>query len=815
MARCNAGLLVFAMVLGLLPTAGCNKGSGPGDTAASSANDAKSSAAPLVGGAATAHEVLEQMAAIYRKASTYEDFATADILVPGSSEPRRVDFKVAFERPNKLRMKCYQGEVVCDGKQWFGYSQDIPHQAVLREAPRQLKLHMLHADPVLDQALNPLASGWPQAVLLLEEKPLLTLLKGVRDQDLALNEQSGRIGDYDCYRVRFSREDGAGEYWIDQKTFVLRRMEFHQASVPPGPDGEPATEGLSIVANFERAHMDGAIDDPGAFKFAVPEGTQCHRALTDPGPFELVGKKLPDFQIADLQGKPWSSQALAGKVVALYLWRSNAESCLPVVPCLQQAYDKFKDNAKVAVFAISLDAAQVEAKKLGDTAKQWKLSAPILRDPNLETPKVFGLSVLPATFFLDAKGILQDCIVSDSPLAAAATTAKLEKLLAGEELATAALEKYQQRVQAYEKEVDLQFSEEAQTATVQQSKAAPPAARSAPKKLRLASLWKCTTIGSPGNILVIAPPAGKPRIYVTDGYKAIAEISLEGKALGTYKAKLADEEIFTLLRTAVGGDGKRYFAAFAPWYQRFHLFDENFKYLLSYPENALEYRNTGMADVELGDLNGDGVLKAYVGFGGTVGVKCVSLQGTRSGPAAVCWNVGRVLPGSADAQGHRDLFCVSEKNSLAILDATGHLRNSIKIPCNGILQYLVHADLAGSGQETWCGMIYAPDSQQLASGNFMAVGLNPKGQVTWKYDLPFGTQQAVEPIVVGRLLPGPARQWLLPAADGSIHVLAADGTAIDRFNYGAQVSGLATLEIGGKPVLLISSPGSLEALGVE
>ena len=54
----------------------------------------------------------------------------------------------------------------------------------------------------------------------------------------------------------------------------------------------------------------------------------------------------------------------------------------------------------------------------------------------------------------------------------------------------------------------------------------------------------------------------------------------------------------------------------------------------------------------------------------------------------------------------------------------------------------------------------------------------------WKYALPSGMQQAVESIVVGRLLPGPARQWLLPGSDGSIHVLAADGTLIDRFNYG-------------------------------
>ena len=68
---------------------------------------------------------------------------------------------------------------------------------------------------------------------------------------------------------------------------------------------------------------------------------------------------------------------------------------------------------------------------------------------------------------------------------------------------------------------------------------------------------------------------------------------------------------------------------------------------------------------------------------------------------------------------------------------------------------------------------------------------------------------------MGRLLPGAARQWLLPGSDGSIHVLAADGTLIDRFNYGEQVNGLATVEIDGKPVLLISSANGVEALRAE
>ena len=229
----------------------------------------------------------------------------------------------------------------------------------------------------------------------------------------------------------------------------------------------------------------------------------------------------------------------------------------------------------------------------------------------------------------------------------------------------------------------------------------------------------------------------------------------------------------------------------------------------------MENRNPGLTDVELGDLEGDGRIKAYVGFGGSVGVKCVSLQGTPIWSCRSLFNVGRVLPGPANAQGHRDLFCISDANSLAILDATGQLRDAARVPGEGILQSLVHADLTGSGQETWCGILHLPDNQQLATGHFTAMGLNTKGEVTWKYELPFGTQQPVEPIVVGRLLSGTARQWILPGSDGSIYVLAADGTPIDHFNYGSQVSGLATLEIDGKPVLLISSANGVEALRVE
>ena len=56
-------------------------------------------------------------------------------------------------------------------------------------------------------------------------------------------------------------------------------------------------------------------------------------------------------------------------------------------------------------------------------------------------------------------------------------------------------------------------------------------------------------------------------------------------------------------------------------------------------------------------------------------------------------------------------------------------------------------------------------------------------------------------------------QWLLPAADGSIQILRPDGHLSDSFNYGAALSGLATVEWNGRETL--HSPHLNVRLGVR
>ncbi len=103
MTRCHAALLISAIVIGLVQAVGCGKQPGTADTptadakaaepADSATAEAKPSAAPAPSHSLTAQDVLEKMAEAYRSTSTYEDFATAELSEPGSTEPRAVDFQ--------------------------------------------------------------------------------------------------------------------------------------------------------------------------------------------------------------------------------------------------------------------------------------------------------------------------------------------------------------------------------------------------------------------------------------------------------------------------------------------------------------------------------------------------------------------------------------------------------------------------------------------------------------------------------------------------------------------------------------------------
>jgi thiol-disulfide isomerase/thioredoxin len=808
-----------AVLTAVLLALGCSKPSGLSkeklaelEAAAKRAEEAEQSE-ELEAKPKTGREVLDRMVAVYRKASRYADAGTVRLLAEAGEEKidKKANFSVSLERPNKVRLQAYQAMLVCDGKKLQAAIKDVPGQVLVKQAPGQLSLKTIYSDRILATALSgDFAGALPQVMLLLADDPLKAMLRDAEEPSLA---EPGQIDGRDCYRVRIKRPDGMAVFWIDQQTYLLRRIVFPTDELRQALSPDKPVETLSMVAEFPGAKIDGKIDAK-AFEFQMPEGAETVKFFIPPHTAQLLSKRAPDFKFFTLDGKPVTPESIAGKIAVLDFWATWCGPCKESLPNLEKVYQKYKDNGKVAFYAVSVDQPQIDDKTLAKTFEDLKVNVPILRDKE-QSAAAFKFTGIPTSFIIGSDGIVQDYEVGGNPKLAETLPEKIEKLLAGENIFEAPLKEYQEQLKQYAKM--LESSPEGEPAAgepIVEERKLPEvntAKRSEPSTLKLAPLWKCPDLKAPGNILLVEGKNQPPRLLVIDAWRSLAEVGLDGKLIATHKLDVDEKEmeVVSNLRSATGADGKRYVVVFASAQQRLHLLDENFKRVLSYPEDALKKPHSGIADVELGDLAGDGTLQICVGYWGVVGVQGVSLDGKRLWSNRSLSNVIHMAIGGADEKGRRNVFCTNNSGSLVALDADGERRSEISIP-KYMFHWVVSADLRGDGQPLWCGLA-AP-----RLGDNLAVGLSLKGEELWNYLLPAGVQpQPIEPVIAGKLTREGPGQWILPGPDGSIHILTAEGKLLDKFNYGATLQGLATVEVDGRPVLVVSSPNGLEAWKVE
>ena len=83
------------------------------------------------------------------------------------------------------------------------------------------------------------------------------------------------------------------------------------------------------------------------------------------------------------------------------------------------------------------------------------------------------------------------------------------------------------------------------------------------------------------------------------------------------------------------------------------------------------------------------------------------------------------------------------------------------------------------------------------------VGFDLKGEELWNYELPTGVhEKPIESIAAARLFDNEG-QWLVAGADGSVHMLAADGKLIDKFYYGHPLAGLAGAQVDAAGIRVV------------
>ncbi len=117
----------------------------------------------------------------------------------------------------------------------------------------------------------------------------------------------------------------------------------------------------------------------------------------------LVGQPAPEFSLADLKGNAVRLANLKGKVVFVNVWATWCEPCRQEMPGMQALYDALagSDFTMLAVNSDQTDRSVVER-----FVQTYKLTFPVLPDPDLQVAGRYKVTGYPETFVIDRNGTI-------------------------------------------------------------------------------------------------------------------------------------------------------------------------------------------------------------------------------------------------------------------------------------------------------------------------------------------------------------------------------------------------------------------------
>ncbi len=118
-----------------------------------------------------------------------------------------------------------------------------------------------------------------------------------------------------------------------------------------------------------------------------------------PGP--TLGRPLPDFTRRTVEGTPFASEGLRGKVVVVEFFAQYCEPCWRALPAVQKLAAGDPD---LLVLGIGEDEYASETQSM---ARQLGLSFPVLHDAGNEFAARLRVGKIPATLVLDRNGLVR------------------------------------------------------------------------------------------------------------------------------------------------------------------------------------------------------------------------------------------------------------------------------------------------------------------------------------------------------------------------------------------------------------------------
>jgi len=207
------------------------------------------------------------------------------------------------------------------------------------------------------------------------------------------------------------------------KAFAEASTEFESAlKIQPAKTECLYADGIAL------SHMKQDGDAKERFeqylKAVKPDDVNYARAQRFAEHPELARARVaPNFQLTTLDGQNVTLESLTGKVVLIDFWATWCGPCREALPHVKTIANKFQGQPFVVV-SISMDRDEAKWKEfVGQNGMTWMQ----YRDGYFTGPiaTMFSVTAIPATFTIDADGILQDQHVGDADI-----EGKIKKLIA-------------------------------------------------------------------------------------------------------------------------------------------------------------------------------------------------------------------------------------------------------------------------------------------------------------------------------------------------------------------------------------------------
>lgn len=786
----------------------------------------------LAGCSADPRSLLDTMSRTYRTAGGYSDNARVRIRFTreGTEVDQSVPFRVIFERPDRLRIDCYDARIAADGTSLRAAVGNVPGQVLEEPVKSPLTLDQLFADEQVRLTLAEGDAGCPtQLPLLLADDTIDLIIADAVDKPRITGTET--IEGHPCTVVTIPKPDGPLVLWIDRDSKLLRRMSLPTAAYAQflAQQGGPVG-GVSVIVDFLEAEFTASVPAE-AFAFEVPSGAALVDRLEPPPmpqpPSGLVGKAANPFVLAGLDGGTVASEDLGGAVVVLEFFHTGCDACRRSMQHVARAVEEFTSGrpaegvagaaTPLKHFAVSVDDTDVPNDVIREKIQLWRGAGTVLRDPRSVAASSFEITTFPAVVVLTPAGTVADVLLGHDHLLAADLLATLSAVAADTATGPLLRDRFESRLRDYRGLLE----KAAGGGTVERLPPQQIAPRRQPDRFKLVRAWRAENVAIPGNV-VCSEDGGHVTIAALDGWRTVVVLDAHGHEVARHELDLPPDAAVGFLRTAVDAAGRRWWLGGNRGGQQVFVFDEKWKLHAAYP-GWESPSHAGIRTAQLVDLNDDGAPEMVVGYYGTVGVQAASLDGHRLWRERSFDTVLDVVPDAPRQGESRGLVCVNGRGRLVNVTMEG--RGSDARPVDGQRDRGPQPDWSVSPAvgALFAGPV-APEGGWaflgLASpgvGRNMAVGLGPNAEQFWELALPDGVHRdgPVEPVAWADLLGTPRRQWIIAAPDGSVTVAWADGRVVDRYRHGSAIVGIGGYREGNEGFVVIATRDALEGYRIE